>query len=55
LQDGEVVWNGDKAQDAGAVQSIAADKRDQALWLKLADPEEAEGEHMGVYERVLAG
>jgi uncharacterized protein (DUF362 family) len=55
LQDGEVVWNGDKAQDAGAVQSIAADKRDQALWLKLADPEEVEGEHMGVYERVLAG
>jgi len=24
------------------------------VWLKLADPDEREGEHIGVYERILA-
>jgi hypothetical protein len=25
------------------------------MWLKLVDPDEAEGEHYDVYEQVLAG
>lgn len=55
LQDGEVIWSGAEPQQAGAVQEIAARKKDQAVWLKLADPEEREGEHMEVYEKILAG
>lgn len=54
LQDGEVVWNGADPGEAGSVQSIAAGKRGKALWLKLADPSEVEGEHMEVYEGILA-
>ncbi len=55
LQDGEVIWSGAEPQQAGAVQEIAARKKDQAVWLKLADPEEREGEYMEVYEKILAG
>jgi uncharacterized protein (DUF362 family) len=54
LQDGEVIWSGLKPQEAGAVQNVAAGKKDQAVWLKLADPEEREGEQMSVYEKILA-
>jgi len=55
LQDEEVVWHGEEAGQAGAVDSISKGKPDKALWLKLADPTEAEGEHLSVYESVLAG
>ena len=55
LQDGEVVWHGEEAGQAGAVDSISKRKLDKALWLKLADPTEVEGEHLSVYECVLAG
>jgi len=54
LQDGEVIWSGTDPQQAGSVQEIAARKEDQAVWLKLADPDECEGEHMEVYEKILA-
>ncbi|MGY8822595.1 MAG: hypothetical protein ACKVJG_01405 [Candidatus Latescibacterota bacterium] len=54
LQDGEVIWSGAEPQRAGAVQEIAARKKDQAVWLKLVDEEEREGEHMEVYEKILA-
>ena len=54
LQDGEVIWSGLNPQEAGAVQNVAAGKGDQAVWLKLADPEEREGEQMSVYEKILA-
>ena len=54
LQDGEVIWSGTDPQQAGSVQEIAARKEDQAVWLKLADPDELEGEHMEVYEKILA-
>jgi hypothetical protein len=54
LQDGEVIWSGTDPQQAGAVQEVAARKKDQAVWLKLADPDEREGEHMEVYENILA-
>ena len=54
LQDGEVIWSGTDPQQAGSVQEIAARKEDQAVWLKLADPDEREGEQMEVYEKILA-
>ena len=54
LQDGEVIWSGAEPQQAGAVGEIAARKGDQAVWLKLADPDEREGEHVEVYENILA-
>ena len=53
LQDGEVIWSGPDPGQAGAVQEVAAGKKDQAVWLKLADPAEREGERMEVYEKIL--
>ena len=44
-----------RAGQDGALDSISKGKLDTALWLKLADPTEAEGEHLSVYEGVLAG
>ena len=46
-----MIWSGTDPQQAGSVQEIAARKEDQAVWLKLADPDELEGEHMEVYEK----
>ena len=54
LQDGEVIWSGSRPEEAGAVEQVAGDKPDQAVWLKLADPDEREGERMEVYENILA-
>ncbi len=54
LQDGEVIWSGLRPEEAGAVAQVAGDKPDQAVWLKLADPDEREGERMEVYEKILA-
>ncbi|MBI4551669.1 MAG: DUF362 domain-containing protein [Candidatus Latescibacteria bacterium] len=51
LQDGEVVWSGNDPSQAGAVQEVSGEKKDHAVWLKLADPEEREGEHFRVYEQ----
>ena len=53
LQDGEVIWSGSRPEEAGAVAQVAGDKPDRAVWLKLADPEEREGERMEVYEKIL--
>jgi uncharacterized protein (DUF362 family) len=54
LQDGEVIWSGAQPENAGAVQKLSGDRADQAVWLKLVDPDEREGEHVRVYERILA-
>ncbi|MCZ6680896.1 MAG: DUF362 domain-containing protein [Candidatus Poribacteria bacterium] len=54
LQDGEVVWSGAQPENAGAVQQLSGERNDQAVWLKLVDPDEKEGERMRVYERLLA-
>ena len=54
LQDGEVIWSGPHPDQAGAVHQLSGERPDQAVWLKLVDPEEAEGERMRVYERILA-
>ena len=49
-----VVWSGIEPDKAGAVQDVSGERKDHAVWLKLADPDEREGEHIGVYERILA-
>ena len=54
LQDGEVIWSGPHPDQAGAVQQLSGERKNQAVWLKLVDPEETEGERMRVYERILA-
>ncbi|MCZ6681313.1 MAG: DUF362 domain-containing protein [Candidatus Poribacteria bacterium] len=53
LQDREVVWSGAQPENAGTVQQLSGKRNDEAVWLKLVDPEEKEGERMRVYERLL--
>jgi uncharacterized protein (DUF362 family) len=53
LQRGQVVWSGSEPHNAGTVEKVSGGK-DEAVWLKLVDPEEKEGERMQVYEGVLA-
>ena len=54
LREGEVVWSGGDPQQAGGIPQLAGEKKGQALFLKLADPDEKEGEHTEVYEKILA-
>lgn len=53
LQDGEVVWHGVEPQKLGSRRSLSGTKRDRALFLKLVDPHEREGEKFQVYEENL--
>ena len=53
LQDQKVIWNGSDPRKAGTVQQIAQAKPDQAVWLKLVDRPEEEGEHYEVYDEML--
>jgi hypothetical protein len=34
---------------------LSGAKKDSALWMKLVDPDDVEGEHFEVYEAVLNG
>jgi hypothetical protein len=54
LQGDDVIWSGAQPERAGPAHQVAAARPDQAVWLKLADPREREGEHMEVYEKILA-
>ena len=54
LQRGQVVWSGPEPHNAGTVEKVSGGK-DEAVWLKLVDPEEREGEQMQVYEGALGG
>ncbi len=54
LQDGEVVWSGPDPSSLWSRRLLSGQKRDRALWLKLVDPEEREGERFDVYEECLA-
>jgi uncharacterized protein (DUF362 family) len=54
LQCGQVVWSGAAPHNAGTVERVSGGK-DEAVWLKLVDPEEREGERMQVYEGALGG
>ncbi|MBN1670016.1 MAG: DUF362 domain-containing protein [Kiritimatiellae bacterium] len=53
LQDGHVVWHGAEPWKEGSRRGLSGGQRDHALWLKFADPDEAEGEHFEVYEETL--
>ncbi len=54
LQEGEVRWHDASSDLRMSRRILAGDRRDQALWMKYVDPEEAEGEHFGVYDDALA-
>ncbi len=54
LQDGEVVWHGNNSFRLESRRILAGQKKDRALWLKLVDPEEREGENYSVYEKNLS-
>ncbi|MFA6108421.1 MAG: DUF362 domain-containing protein [Candidatus Latescibacterota bacterium] len=53
LQDGEVVWNGPDPTNLGSRRVLSGDRKDRALWLKLVDPAEWEGERFAAYEECL--
>jgi len=50
LQAGEVVWHGENPSKLESRRILSGEKKDSALWLKLVDPEEREGERYEVYE-----
>ena len=50
LQDGEVVWHGEDPSKLESRRILSGEKKDSAMWLKLVDPEEREGERFEVYE-----
>ena len=53
LQDGDVVWSGSDPSNLGSRRKLSGDKKDQAMWLKLVDPDEVEGERFASYEECL--
>ena len=53
LQDGEVVWNGEDPRNLGSRRQLSGERKNSALWLKLVDPDETEGEVFGAYEECL--
>jgi hypothetical protein len=53
LQEGEVVWNGEDPSHLKSRRVLSGEKKDSALWLKLVDPEEREGECYAAYEECL--
>lgn len=53
LQDGDVVWSGTDPSNLGSRRALSGKKRHQGMWLKLVDPEEAEGERFEVYDACL--
>jgi hypothetical protein len=53
LQDGEVRWHGNDSDLEASRRELAGARKKSAMWFKLVDPQEAEGEHYEVYERIL--
>lgn len=53
MQDGEVVWHGDNPEAIYSHRAFSGKRPGSALWLKLVDPEEKEGERYEVYENCL--
>jgi uncharacterized protein (DUF362 family) len=51
LQEGEVRWHDPVSDLKGSRRVLAGNRPEQAMWLKLVDPDETEGEHYEVYER----
>ncbi len=55
LQDGKVVWSGDNPYRLPSRRQLCGDHKEKALWLKLVDPDEVEGEQYQVYDQCLGG
>ncbi|MFH1085556.1 MAG: DUF362 domain-containing protein [Chloroflexota bacterium] len=53
LQHNQVVWANPSSELGHSRRNLAGGRPDSALFLKLADPEEREGEHFEVYEQNL--
>lgn len=53
LQDGDVRWHGPTSILTTSRRVLSGDKPDQGMWFKYVDPDERDGEHYEVYERVL--
>jgi len=54
LQDNEVKWHNKSSELGISRRELAGPAKQSAMFLKLADPDEAEGEHFEVYEEELA-
>jgi uncharacterized protein (DUF362 family) len=54
LQEGEVIWHGADASALRSRRDLAGQRKDSAIFLKKADPDEFEQEHFEIYERELA-
>jgi hypothetical protein len=54
LQDNEVKWHAAGSDFAYSRRDLAGPNKQSAMWFKLVDPAEAEGEHFEVYEAELA-
>ena len=54
LQEGDVIWHGPDASALRSRRELSGRNKDSAIFLKLVDPEEVEGERFEVYERELA-
>ncbi len=54
LQDNEVKWHSPSSELGISRRELAGMSKQSAMFLKLVDPEEAEGEHFEVYEDTLA-
>ena len=50
MQDGDVVWHGEDPAHIQSHREVSTDKPGSALFMKLVDPEETEGERFDVYE-----
>ena len=53
LQDGEVKWSGPDPSHIRSHREFTGQRPGSALFLKLVDPEEREGEHFETYEDCL--
>ena len=55
LREGTVAWHGTDPMASGRIMEMAGYNMNQAVWLKLVDPQEREGERFATYQEVLQG
>jgi hypothetical protein len=53
LQDNKVKWHDNQSELTHSRRVLSGGRKDQAMFLKYVDPDEAEGEHFEVYEKEL--
>jgi uncharacterized protein (DUF362 family) len=51
LQDGDIIWHGTDPANLGSRRGLTRGRHDSAIWMKLVDPQDLEGENFTVYER----